>query len=172
MKIAITDVETTGLDCNHNEMVSIGCVIFDKDTFEIEESFELKIKIEFPERMHPMAQKCNGWTEEAWKDAIPLVEAMQIYSEKVKGAHFSAQNMLFDHGFITEGFKKSGVKPSFGLYRIDLLTLAWSKIPHSKMTGWSLKKICEALEIPPEPEIHTGLNGAMCAYECYKKLMS
>jgi len=171
MKIAITDVETTGLDPCYNEVLEIGCVIIDKDTFEIIETFEVKIKPQFIDRMHPKAQECNGYKEEDWKDAVELKDAMQLYREKTQGAIFCSHNLVFDYVFIMESFKKAELTPGFGLYKLDTVSIAWSKIPHETMTGWSLKKVCERLNIPPEPEIHRGINGAMCCYEIYKKLM-
>lgn len=172
MKIAITDVETTGLDPLKHEIISIGCVVFDSDTFEILETFDRKIKPEHPETGDKRAFEVNGYTPEAWVDELPLYPVLIEYANLTKGCMFLAHNVVFDHGFLMEAFKKEDITCRFSLYKIDLLSLAWAKIPHAKTKGWSLKAVCEALGIDPEPAVHTALNGAMKEYEVYKKLMS
>jgi DNA polymerase III alpha subunit (gram-positive type) len=171
MKIAITDVETTGLDCNFHEIIEIGAVIFDSETFEIEEEINIKVSPQFPDRIDPAAQAVNGYNEKDWLYSPSLLEAMEFYQLKTDGCMFSAHNMIFDYGFIQAAFKKVGLEDKFLRHKIDLLTLAWAKIPHHKMRGWSLKKVCEALDIAPEPDIHRAVNGAMSGYLIYKKLM-
>ncbi len=171
MKIAITDVETSGLDATKNEIVEIGLVVFDDQTFEILDTLDIKVKPEHPENFDEIAKKVNGYNEADWKDAVSLEEAMKIYLQKTEGCMFCAHNMIFDFAFIFEAFKKTGMQNKFDKHMIDMFTLAWSKIPHNKMQKWSLKTICEYLEIPPEPDVHRGINGAMREFEVYKKLM-
>lgn len=171
MRIAITDVETSGLYADKHEIVEIGLVVFDDQTFEILDTMDVKVKPEHPEDFDPKALQVNGYNEEDWKDSIPLPDAMKVFIEKTEGCMFCAHNMIFDFGFIEQALKKSGLENKFDKHRIDIFTLAWSKIPHNKMTKWSLKTICEYLQIPPEPAVHRGINGAMVEYEVYKKLM-
>ena len=171
MKIAITDVETTGLLAEKHEIIEIGTVIFDDQTFEILDTIDVKIKPEHIEDADPIALQVNGYNIDDWKDAVPLSDAMRIYSEKTSGCMFCAHNMIFDFGFMEQAFKKVGLENKFDKHRIDIFTLAWSKIPHDKIPKWSLKTICEYLEIPPEPVVHRGINGAMAEYQVYKKLM-
>lgn len=173
MKIAITDVETTGLDANINEIIEIGLVVFDDQTFEILDTLDIKIKPEHPETFDPIAKKVNGYNEKLWENSVSLEEAMKIYVSKTNDAMFCAHNVTFDYNFITKALEKSKMTNSFfNYYTIDTYSLAWSKIPHDKIESWSLKSICEYLEIAPEPEVHRGINGAMVEYEVYKKLMS
>lgn len=171
MKIAITDLETSGLYSDKHEIVEIGLVVFNDETFEILDTMDIKVKPEHPENFDPIAKQVNGYNDEDWKDAIALSQAMQMYLQKTEGCMFCAHNMIFDFSFIDEALKKTGLLHKFDKHRIDLFTLAWSKIPHDKMPKWSLKTICEYLEIPPEPSVHRAINGAMAEYEVYKKLM-
>lgn len=171
MKIAITDVETTGLDCNFHEIIEIGAVIFDSETFEIIEEINIKVSPQFPERIDPKAQEVNGYNGKDWANSPSLLEAMELYQLKTEGCMFSAHNMIFDYGFIQTAFKKVGLEDKFLRHKIDLLTLAWAKIPHNDMRGWSLKKVCEQLDIEPEPDVHRAVNGATAGYNVYKKLM-
>lgn len=171
MKIAIVDVETTGLDIGTHEIIEIGAIVFDDKDFKIIDTVDLKVKPEHPENSDPKALVVNGYNETDWQDAIPLSDAMKIFVEKTNGAMFCAHNMAFDYHFINIALKKCGIENKMDYHNIDIFTLAWAKIPHEKIHRWGLKTICEYLEIPPEPAVHRGINGAMAEYEVYKKLM-
>jgi DNA polymerase III epsilon subunit-like protein len=171
MKIAFTDIETTGVYPEIHEIISIGCVIFDSETLEVVSFFDAKIGPVHLETASPEALKINGYTQEGWKDAYTLKSVLRAYCDQAKDCIFAAHNVLFDYSFILEGCKQSNIMPTFDRHKIDLLSIAWAKIPHDKIEKWSLKSICEYLGIPPEPEIHTALNGAMTGFEVYKKLM-
>lgn len=171
MKIAVTDVETTGLDPQYNEIVEIGCIIFDSETFDICDKFAIKTIIEHPERMDPKAQACNGYNPADWSNASSLTAAMIVYARRTKGCAFASHNLTFDWGFISEAFRKTSLSNTFSRYKFDTITLAYAKIPGIISRGLSLKKVCEELGIPPEPEKHEAINGAMCAYQVFKKVM-
>lgn len=174
MKITVTDVETSGLDADLNEILEIGLVVFDDQTFEILDTLSVKVIPEHPEICHPKAYEVNGYTPDKWTDAVPLSTAIKIYVEKISDTYFCAHNTTFDYSFIKKALDKNGIvaEDMIDKHKVDIFTLAWSKIPHDKMSKWSLKTICEYLEIPPEPLPHRALNDAMSAYEVYKKLMS
>ena len=125
--IAITDVETTGLDFAIQEIVEIGLVVIDQQTLEILNTLDVKVKPEHIETADDFALKVNGYNKTDWKDAITLKEAMSIYGEKTKGAIFCAHNVTFDWSFIFEVFKKTGVKNQMDHHRIDLFTMIWMK---------------------------------------------
>jgi DNA polymerase III epsilon subunit-like protein len=171
-KIAIVDVETTGLDPRHHEIIEIGMVVFDSRTFEITELFEVKIKPERIEDSMPKALAVNGYNEEEWENSASLHDAMLMLAEKSEGAMFCAHNMIFDWMFLSEAENKTGVELPFERHKLDLLTLAWSKTPHAKVHSWSLLTICTYLRIPPEPKMHRALRGALAEYAVYTKLMS
>lgn len=171
MKIAIIDVETTGLDPVKDEIIEIGAVIFDDEKAGSLETVNVKIKPEHIETALKEALVVNGYKKEDWADAVTMEQAMQILSPKVDGAIFCAYNMLFDWRFIEEACKKLFIMLPFSYRKLDLLTMAWCKLDHKKMRNWKLKTVCKALDIEPEPEEHRAINGAMTEYEVYKKLM-
>lgn len=171
MILALIDVETTGLDPEEHEIIEIGLIVCDSKNFTILDEWDVKIKPEHPETGHPKAFEVNGYNEEEWKDAVTLQQGMDWLARKVPGYTMMSYNVSFDLGFLQAAFKKTGVKDPMNYHRLDLLTLAWSKLPHSKMAGWSLKNVCSFLGIEPEPKVHRGANGARKAYEVYKTLM-
>lgn len=170
MKIAIIDIETTGLDPLKHEIIDIGAVIFDDQSMKSKE-FSFLVKPEHPETGSKEAYRINGYDKELWEDAKSLKEAMILLSKEVNDAVFCAHNMIFDWSFLQEASKNTGIDLGFSHRKVDLFSVAWAKINHHTMDGWSLKKICERLLIEPEPAIHTGINGAKVEFEVYKKLM-
>lgn len=172
-KIAIIDVETTGLDPDVAEIIEIGMVVFDSRTMAIEKTFEVKVKPERIEDAHPKALEVNGYNEAEWEDAMTLYQAMLRLSEEVDSKTiFCAHNMIFDWAFLRAAEKKTGITLPFDYHKIDLLTLAWGKIPHHKIFSWSLKTICTYYGIPPEPKMHRALMGALHEYAVFTKVMS
>jgi len=170
--IAITDVETTGLDFAIQEIIEIGLVVINQKTLEIINTLDVKVKPEHIETADEFAIKLNGYNETDWKNAITLKEAMSIYGGKTKDAIFCAHNMTFDWSFIFEAFRKTDVKDQMDHHRIDLFTMIWMKLQNSKCEKFSLNEAAKRLGVSEEPMPHRGINGAMTAYKIYKKLVS
>lgn len=170
--LAITDVETTGLDPQKHEIVEIGLIVVNQNTLQILDEFEAKVKPVHIELANPQALEVNGYSEADWRDAKDLKSAMDVYAQKTKDAIFLAHNVTFDWSFIFEAFKKSGVINSMDYHRIDLLTLAWSKVPKlSNLTRLNLNDLCEYFGIPKEPEPHRAINGVRNELAVLKKLL-
>jgi len=170
--IAITDVETTGLDFAIQEIIEIGLVVINQKTLEIINTLDVKVKPEHIETADEFAIKLNGYNETDWKNAITLKEAMSIYGGKTKDAIFCAHNMTFDWSFIFEAFRKTDVKDQMDHHRIDLFTMIWMKLRNSNCEKFSLNEAAKRLGVSEEPMPHRGINGAMTAYKIYKKLVS
>ena len=168
--IAITDVETTGLDAVKHEILEIGLVLVDQRTDEVIDTLNIKVKPEHIETADPNALKINGYDPENWQNAVSLLEAMTLYSQKAKNAIFCSHNVTFDWSFIAEAFKKAGQQSPLDYHRLDLFTLIWAKTKGSKIGGFSLSKVAQFLGLPEEPLPHRAINGARTALEIYKKI--
>lgn len=167
--IAMTDIETTGDIPGVHEILEIGLVLFDPITFIILDTLNIKVKPLHIENAVPAALERNGYKPEDWEGAVNLNKAMNLYSEKTKGAMFAAYNASFDWGFINEAFRSTSVVNQMDYHRLDVLTMAWMKgLMFSK--SWSLKTACKLFGIPPEPEKHEALAGALIAYNLFKKI--
>jgi DNA polymerase III epsilon subunit-like protein len=172
-KIAMTDLETSGDIPGFHEILEIGLVVFDQDTFEIIDTYDQKVKPEHMENNIPRALEYNGYNEKDWQNTISLEDAMKIYGEKTKDCVFCAYNVSFDWGFVHDAFVKTGVFDPMSTFenhnRLDMLSIAYIKGLKDK-NSLSLKTACEFFGVPPEPLPHSALNGAMTAYELFKKL--
>ncbi len=171
MKIALIDIETTGLSPLKHEIIELGLVIFDSRTFEILEEWNTKVKPLYPENIDPKAQALNGFNEEDWQDAPDIIPVLMEFIEKTKGCIFMAYNVSFDAGFLEYQLEKYEMKHEMSYQKMCLMSMAFGKVPHDKVFSWSLRTICTYLGIVPEPKIHRGANGALKGYEVYRKLM-
>lgn len=170
--IAITDVETTGLDPAIQEIVEIGLVLVNQQTLEIMDTLDVKVQPEHLETATEFALKLNGYNPADWQNASTLQAAIALYSEKTRDAIFCAHNVTFDWSFILDAFKKTGVKNLMDYHRVDLFTMAWMKLRNSGLEKFNMNEVAKHLGIPEEPIPHRAINGTMTVYEIYKRLVS
>lgn len=170
MKIAFTDIETSGLSATKQDVLEIGCVIADEVTLDIIEVFEFKVKPRPDTVMKQEALDLNGYNEHMWKDALSPEEAALKYAHKTQGTMFCAHNATFDYAFITAMADRADVALFLDKYKLDTMSMARMLLP--RLGSYSLKSMCEVLKIEPEPDIHRALSGAMKCYEVYKGLMA
>jgi DNA polymerase III epsilon subunit-like protein len=170
--IAITDIEATGLDPKSHEIIEIGLLVIDQQSFQVIDTLNVKIK---PERIETASQESlavNGYKESDWQEAITLNEAMRLYSDKTKEAVFCAHNITFDWSFINEAFCQTSVANQMDYHRLDLLTMAWTTLANEGVRFFNLNKLASYLSISEEPAPHRAINGARTAYEVFKKLVA
>ncbi len=171
--IAMTDLETTGDIFSVHEILEIGLVVFDPQSFEILDTLNIQVKPVRIENAVPAALEYNGYKPENWHSALSLQDAMIQYAAKTQKCIFCSYSVSFDWGFINEAFHTTGILNPMSTRenhdRLDVLSLAWAK-GLKNSPSFSLKSACEMFGVPPEPEPHSALNGALTAYELFKKV--
>lgn len=170
--LAITDVETTGLDPEIHEIIEIGLVLVNQRTLEIIEKLNIWVKPEHLDRASERALEVNGYNERIheWDNAVTLEEAMKLYAEKTEGALCVAHNAVFDGPFIKAAFKRAGVENPMDYHVVCQMSVAWNRLGMSGLEKLKLSEIAKFLGLPPEPEVHRAINGAMLAYEVLKRM--
>lgn len=176
--LAFVDIETTGLDPDTHEIISIGVVLVFQDwsgtkpVFETIEEFELKVKPESIENAEPVALRVNGYNEADWIFAYKLPEAMKIFSEKTSDAIMVAHNISFDYIFIDKAFRTTGVPNKLHYHKLDTISIAFAKLHGDKdIDRFSLRNLGEHFGIENK-NAHSALPDARATFELYKKLMS
>lgn len=169
--LAITDVETTGLDYQLHEIIEIGLIMADQKTLKVLDEWSVKIKPRKIKTAAEQALKVAGYNKLDWLGAVTLKEAMEVYSKKTKNAIFVAQNSFFDWAFLSEAFKATGVEDYTDYHRVDLFTIGWSRSRELHgLKKFTLKEMCQYFNIEPEPLPHRALNGARKALEVLRRL--
>jgi DNA polymerase III epsilon subunit-like protein len=177
--LAIVDVETTGLDPFHHEMIDLGAIYTDLEGNEIGRFF-VRIQPKHPERASETALAINGFSVERWKSLEAVspataVERFLAFHEKRLADRrylFTAYNASFDRSFLDELLKRhqSGFDMLFPYYTLDLPSMAFGGGSLAMING----EVAEFFDIPPEtddPLEHTGLSGAEWNLTLYRAML-
>jgi oligoribonuclease (3'-5' exoribonuclease) len=178
--LAIVDVETTGLDPNHHEMIDAGLIYTDLEGRELGRQY-VKIMPTHPDRISDGARAVNGFDVEYWRANGAITEAEAVakiveFHRRMAGERtmlFTAYNVWFDRAFMTALLAEHGedFRTLYHYHVLDIPSIAWGQgLP--KLRGVLL---AEALGIPAEtsvPRDHTGITGAQFNLEAYRALMA
>lgn len=163
--LAFLDLETTGLDHVHYDLIEVAVIRTDRAT-------PLVTKVKPTLVAPPSARACavNGYNDRDWQDA-PLWNdvAARIHAE-LRGAVIVSHNLLgFDWPWLRHYFDcyntahelGDGKKPLTELRGpfIDTIALAYAILVPRGLQRLSLQACCEFLDLPPEGT-HRALGGA------------
>lgn len=169
--LAITDVETTGLDWEVHEIIEIGLIVARQPDLKIVDELDVKVRPENIAAADPQALEVNGYSEEDWENSVSLKEAMERYQEKTRDSIFLAHPLTFDFNFIDRAFKKTGVENPMDYHQLDLFSMAWLATKDDELLPKvSLRALTEYFGLEPEPHPHRAINGARLAYQILVKL--
>lgn len=166
--IAITDIETTGLDASVHEIIELAVVVVDQHTLKPTDRYHVRVRPTHLKTAAKRALEVVGYTDRAWREAVDLETALATYSKKVRDAVFCSYNVFLAYSFLDAGFKATGVEDPTDYHRLDLFTLAWSRLG---MTSLNFDQICKRLDITPEPRPHRAIDGALKQLEVLRKLL-
>lgn len=170
--LAITDIETTGLDALLHEIVELAVLIVDQKTLNITDKYQIKVKPINIQNANRQALKVCGYTAREWRSAVSLEVAMQVYAEKTKDAIVVAHNVFFEWSFLAEAFKRTGVEDHTDYHRADIFSIAWARA--KRLPGvdeFTLEAIARSLGIPRESRPHRAMNGALLKLAVLKGLL-
>lgn len=123
--IYFVDVETTGLDHRRDRIIEF-CIIKSVAGHFIE-SVTYKVDPEGM-RIHPEAQKVNGYSFQKWRDAISQQQAAGIIADFMRDTGIMcSHNVSFDAGFINTLLLKHGYRKQ-ARRKIDTYTLAYEHL--------------------------------------------
>jgi DNA polymerase-3 subunit epsilon len=168
--LIVTDLETTGLDANLHDIIEIGAIRLHPQTLEETGRLGIKVKIEHPDTVQSQALLRNGYREELCEDAVPLADAMAMYSHLAVWGILVAYNITFEFSFLHEAFRRCGsnIDKVLDYHRIDLPSLLWFQNP--KRETISLNVVCREFGIEPEPVVHRAINGAETTVKLLRKI--
>lgn len=176
--LAIVDVETTGLEAGHHEMIDLGAIY---TTVEGEElgRFFVRIAPNHPERASAIARSINGYDEARWETlgAVSPEEAAEqflAFHTAMAGDRrfvFTAYNASFDRAFMDVWLNTHGsdFEALYTYFALDLPSMAWGL----GVIDLYNPDVSEAFGIDPEtrdPLEHTGLSGVEWNLELYRAM--
>jgi len=137
---------------------------------------------------HPKALEVNGLTWEVVSRGIPISQAGDNFARWMTennyiGNHIllAGQNPAFDMRFMWSSWYNSlneigFPKRSGQVLDAQTVYIIWNNVIKKRIlkpnTRTSLKNICDAIGVPPEPEPHDALQGAQATMRAIKKMAS
>lgn len=169
--LVFVDCETTGLDPAHHELLEVAALRVHPQTLAVETEVVLKVRPERIEDADPEALRINGYSEEAWANAVPLDEAMVQLAPVLTGAMLAGHNIAFDRGFLDAAWKRVGHRPeALDHHALDTATLAWPLLTSGTIESFSLASVCTHLGIERGEE-HKALDDARASLDVARRLL-
>lgn len=167
------DTETSGLVSGYNEIIQVGCIRTDSSGEKVKDRFSAKLKLLYPERMHPKAAEVNGYKQADYTDetCTPPGEVAAKLVSFMRGAMRIGHNVPFDTGFVEAFLSEHARKPSWSYQSLDTMTLAWPLYQARLIENVKLDSVCAYFEIP-RPAIHTAADDIEATRLAYIKLMA
>ena len=147
---AVIDIETTGIDPAHDEIIDIGFLYF--EGLELKKKFSSLIRPEYP--ISYFIQKLTGITNELLKKAPPL-KKIEDDLECLKGAKLFAHNASFEEGFLAPVLDR--IPGEIEDYEDSLLLLP---LIFPKSERYSLEHFINLFGLR-ESEVHRGYEDAL-----------
>ncbi len=178
--MAHVDVETTGLNPAHHEMIDIGLIYTDLAGAELGRLY-VRIMPDHPERIDEGARRVNGFDVDYWRahGAVNETEAVRQIVEfhhRMRGGKrviFTAFNVGFDQSFTRALFAQHGVNWNdlYFYHILDIPSMAWGQ----GLTALNSTELSRDLGIADETRVaieHTGITGAAFNVSVYRALLA
>lgn len=166
--LAITDIETTGLDASIHEILELAVLVVDQKSLRVRDQYHARVKPARVRTSTKRALEVVGYSPAAWRSAVDLETALTVYSQKADGAIFVSYNVYLAFSFLDSGFKSTGVEDPTDYHRLDIFSLAWSRLGPGPA---NMDSICKRLNIVPEPVPHHAMDGALKQLEVLRALL-
>lgn len=166
--LAITDIETTGLDAAVHEIIELAVLLVDQKTMRVRGQYHARVKPTHIRTGAKRALEVAGYSPAAWRTAVDLETALAVYVQKTADAIFVSYNVFLAYSFLDAGFKSTGVEDPTDYHRLDIFSLAWSRLGPGSA---NLDSICKRLGIIPEPLPRRAMDGALKQLEVLRALL-
>ncbi len=124
---AFVDTETGGLVPGKSPIIEVATILTDLALKEVAR-FEAKIRLRAGDVVDPGAARVNGYTPEAWTEAIPFAEYMGFLEKQIPRGSVAipvGHNVGFDRDMIDKGYYTPAKRfCPLGYRKVDTLTIA------------------------------------------------
>lgn len=153
MKYAVLDIETTGLDARHDEILEIGIVLVADG--QVLDTFHRFIQPSRPIPAEIVA--LTGITEEMLADGAILETGLAAATDFLQDTPIVAHNAQFDMNFLNESCYRTGISPSF---EDALCTLKLSQILFPTLASYRLEELAKSFDLRSN-QAHRALDDAL-----------
>jgi DNA polymerase III epsilon subunit-like protein len=183
--IASIDVETTGLDPKHAEIIQIAVVPLDEKLRPGDQLFYMNVRPDHPEWADPKSLAINGLTVEDLEDAPSqerVADMLMEWAEKFLpfGRKFIplCHNYIFEHGFLNAWLGKKAFEHLFHYHPRDAMSLGISMKDRAGLLGQpvpfesvGLPNLCKHYGIVNDKP-HDALADAIAEADLYRAMLN
>ncbi|MBK9290591.1 MAG: GIY-YIG nuclease family protein [Bacteroidetes bacterium] len=162
-KFAIVDIETNGLSAGQGRITEIAILVY--DGIEVVDEFTSLVNPEAP--IPYFITRLTGINNQMVAGAPKFYEIARRVVELTEGCTIVGHNVKFDYGFLRAEFRSLG----YDYHRKTLDTVALTRKLMPGMPGYSLGKLCNALQINNSGR-HRAWGDAAATLELFKKLLT
>jgi len=166
--LAFVDLEFSGLGASH-EIMQIGCVLVSQPDFKVLREWGVRVKPTHIESADPTALGLIGYSEEKWKDALPLPDALRQFNEVADSAVLIGYNFVWDFFFLKKSYTETGLVPAYHWQVLDVLPMAFAELYDSNLRGFRMREIVTSLKLKERPA-HDALEDSRTTYEIFMYL--
>lgn len=175
MYLTAIDTETTGLDLKRHQIIQLGVIRYELEDcgdLKILEKYQYNIKPSNIKSASPEALKINGYTEQAWKDAVPFIDCFPLLNDVFSRSEaLIGQNLIFDLRFISKEYWRYGLKtPKIPKY-IDTKYMGQQLVNEGKIKSCSMDSMCKHFSIKYSGRAHTALTDCERTVTVWERLM-
>jgi DNA polymerase-3 subunit epsilon len=168
---AFMDCEFGGLDPELHDITEIGLILTDYRLVELARG-EWKIRAR-AERITEEAAQISGYSEEAWRDALPVRQVLGEIAEMLPRNRTTVpagQNVRMDVQFVERAYRSCGMPYPFDYHVIDLATLfyGWSLVTGEPVSALSLRQAATTAGLLEGAVAHRALADAELTLECFR----
>lgn len=166
LRLLAVDLETTGLDPQRDEILSVGYVPIDGRRIVLAEAHELLVS---PGSDVGASATIHGLTDDAVAGGVTPTEALRALLPQLEGRVLVAHHSALDVGFLQATAKRlSGVTPPIA----SICTLEWERRDFARRRvhpGDGELRLAEARRRRglPDAPLHTALGDALACAELY-----
>lgn len=157
----VFDLETTGLNCDSDEIIEFGAVKIKNG--KVTETFSCFVKPKNP--IPSDATAINGITNDMVRDAYGINQVLPDFHLFCKDTILVAYNIPFDYGFINVAGKSMGLQ--FNNEQLDVLLIAKDRLPGLK--NYKLSTVCANAGVSLVGA-HRAVNDAAATAELFIKI--
>ena len=165
--LIFVDLEFTCLRWEH-EVIQIGALVVSQPDFKIKSEWEQKINADFT-KADPEALKIVGYTEERWRTAVPLREALTKFNEVADGGVLIGWNVAMDFLYLKKAYAAANMEPTFHWQVLDVLSMAFKDLYSMPLTEYRMSEVTKHFGIKSDKH-HDALEDARMTYEIFRKL--
>jgi DNA polymerase-3 subunit alpha (Gram-positive type) len=163
-RIVVWDLETTGLNPFHDQIIEIAAVDNQGN------SFESLVRLEEFKTLSAKVKEITGITEDMLKDKPSISDTLDKFLKFISGATYLVghNSMRFDYLFLKTAMRKYKNTDALSLGQIDTMLIYQYYYP--TINSFALGSLCKCFSIP-QRNAHRAMGDVKATYDLFERIL-